>query len=60
MRDRLFLGWWILFLLWCCVDLCWSVVDVHKHSWFELAIDGPFTVVFFFAAHFSWEKEYYG
>ena len=59
MKERLAPGWWVFYLLWCCMDLCWSAKDITKDDWFNLAIDGFLAVLFFFAAHFTWEKGYY-
>jgi hypothetical protein len=59
MRDRLPLGWWWLSFAWCIWNVICTYTDIRYHEWVSLCIDGPLAVLFFFAAHLSWEEEYY-
>lgn len=59
MSGRLYVGLWVWYTLFTCLNVFWVFVDINGHDWWAFAIDTPLTLLFFIAAHHTWEKGYY-
>lgn len=48
---------WAVELGVCITFVLWTYVDINKGDWTGFAMDLPISILWFFFAHFSWERK---